>query len=127
MKNIYLENFNLKSSPTKLINIRIEKNLHEFIKKEALNNNLTIKNLVLYSTLNKIKESRAFQNIYLIDDINIKRLIFQIKKIGININQIAKKLNSSGEIDTSFNKLVEEFKIIEKEITTFKEHTRKIE
>ena len=104
--------------------MRLEKNLYEKIKLEAIKNNLNIKDFVSLSCLKNIDNSDL--DFYLIDENNINSLLFQIKKIGVNINQIARKINSHELIEYNFIEFKERIDSIEKEINYFKKHLRKI-
>lgn len=126
MKRIYINDQSVKSSPTKLVNVRLEKNIYDLIKKEATNNNFTIKDFIQYSALSKVKESKNIKNMYLLDEDKIKTLIFQINKIGVNINQMAKKINSNEIKSVNFGEFMQEFEIIKNIFYEFADNTRKI-
>ena len=104
--------------------MRLEKNLYEKIKIESKKNNLNIKDFVSISCLKNIDNPDL--DFYLIDENNINSLLFQIRKIGVNINQIARKINSNELIEYNFIEFKERIDNIEKEINFFKQHLRKI-
>jgi predicted transcriptional regulator len=71
------------------ISAKVDDELYEKVKKVADENNITI------STLLK----QAFQN-STIKDVSVEReILFQIHKIGINLNQIAKRCNAKKTVD----------------------------
>ena len=109
-----------------LINIRIEHDLYKLIKKEAIDNDMSIKNLLLYSVLAKMKKRNTISDLYMIDQHNINALIFQVRKIGVNINQIAKKINSGEIKEFNFDKVIDKFEDIEKSFEDFKNNVRKV-
>ena len=51
MDSIFIKKDDLPVTNTKLINIRIEQDLYNLIKKEAIDNDMSIKNLLIYSVL----------------------------------------------------------------------------
>jgi len=126
MDSIFIKKDDLPVSNTKLINIRIEHDLYNLIKKEAIDNDMSIKNLLLYSVLAKMKEKNTISDLYMIDQHNINALIFQVRKIGVNINQIAKKINSGEIREFNFDKVMEKFEDIEKSFEDFKNNVRKV-
>ena len=126
MDSIFIKKDDLPVSNTKLINIRIEHDLYKLIKKEAIVNDMSIKNLLLYSVLAKMKKRNTISDLYMIDQHNINALIFQVRKIGVNINQIAKKINSGEIREFNFDKVMEKFEDIEKSFEDFKNNVRKV-
>lgn len=126
MDSIFIKKDDLPVSNTKLINIRIEHDLYNLIKKEAIDNDMSIKNLLLYSVLAKMKEKNTISDLYMIDQHNINALIFQLRKIGVNINQIAKKINSGEIREFNFDKVIDKFEDIEKSFEDFKNNVRKV-
>lgn len=126
MDSIFIKKDDLPVSNTKLINIRIEHDLYNLIKKEAIDNDMSIKNLLLYSVLAKMKKRNTISDLYMIDQHNINALIFQVRKIGVNINQIAKKINSGEIREFNFDKVMEKFEDIEKSFEDFKNNVRKV-
>jgi len=126
MDSIFIKKDDLPVSNTKLINIRIEHDLYNLIKKEAIDNDMSIKNLLLYSVLAKMKEKNTISDLYMIDQHNINALIFQVRKIGVNINQIAKKINSGEIREFNFDKVIDKFEDIEKSFEDFKNNVRKV-
>lgn len=126
MDSIFIKKDDLPVSNTKLINIRIEHDLYNLIKKEAIDNDMSIKNLLLYSVLAKMKKRNTISDLYMIDQYNINALIFQLRKIGVNINQIAKKINSGEIREFNFDKVIEKFEDIEKSFEDFKNNVRKV-
>ena len=126
MDSIFIKKDDLPVSNTKLINIRIEHDLYKLIKKEAIDNDMSIKNLLLYSVLAKMKKRNTISDLYMIDQHNINALIFQVRKIGVNINQIAKKINSGEIREFNFDKVMEKFEDIEKSFEDFKNNVRKV-
>lgn len=126
MDSIFIKKDDLPVSNTKLINIRIEHDLYNLIKKEAIDNDMSIKNLLLYSVLAKMKKRNTISDLYMIDQHNINALIFQVRKIGVNINQIAKKINSGEVREFNFDKVMEKFEDIEKSFEDFKNNVRKV-
>ena len=71
MDSIFIKKDDLPVSNTKLINIRIEQDLYSLIKKEAIDNDMSIKNLLIYSVLAKMKERNTISDLYMIDQHNI--------------------------------------------------------
>ena len=126
MDSIFIKKDDLPVSNTKLINIRIEHDLYNLIKKEAIDNDMSIKNLLLYSVLAKMKKRNTISDLYMIDQHNINALIFQVRKIGVNINQIAKKINSGEIKEFNFDKVIDKFEDIEKSFEDFKNNVRKV-
>lgn len=126
MDSIFIKKDDLPGSNTKLINIRIEQNLYSLIKKEAIDNDMSIKNLLIYSVLAKMKERNTISDLYIIDQHNINALIYQLRKIGVNINQIAKKINSGEIREFNFDKVIDKFEDIEKSFENFKNNVRKV-
>ena len=126
MDSIFIKKDDLPVSNTKLINIRIEQDLYSLIKKEAIDNDMSIKNLLIYSVLAKMKERNTISDLYMIDQHNINALIFQLRKIGVNINQIAKKINSGEIREFNFDKVIDKFEDIEKSFENFKNNVRKV-
>lgn len=126
MDSIFIKKDDLPVSNTKLINIRIEQDLYSLIKKEAIDNDMSIKNLLIYSVLAKMKERNTISDLYIIDQHNINALIFQLRKIGVNINQIAKKINSGEIREFNFDKVIDKFEDIEKSFENFKNNVRKV-
>ena len=126
MDSIFIKKDDLTVSNTKLINIRIEHDLYKLIKKEAIDNDMSIKNLLLYSVLAKMKKRNTISDLYMIDQHNINALIFQVRKIGVNINQIAKKINSGEIKEFNFDKVIDKFEDIEKSFEDFKNNVRKV-
>lgn len=126
MDSIFIKKDDLPVSNTKLINIRIEHDLYKLIKKEAIDNDMSIKNLLLYSVLAKMKKRNTISDFYMIDQHNINALIFQVRKIGVNINQIAKKINSGEIKEFNFDKVIDKFEDIEKSFEDFKNNVRKV-
>ena len=126
MDSIFIKKDDLPVSKTKLINIRIEHDLYNLIKKEAIDNDMSIKNLLIYSVLAKMKERNTISDLYMIDQYNINALIFQLRKIGVNINQIAKKINSGEIREFNFDKVIDKFEDIEKSFEDFKNNVRKV-
>lgn len=126
MDSIFIKKDDLPVSNTKLINIRIEHDLYKLIKKEAIDNDMSIKNLLLYSVLAKMKKRNTISDLYMIDQHNINALIFQLRKIGVNINQIAKKINSGEIREFNFDKVIDKFEDIEKSFEDFKNNVRKV-
>lgn len=126
MDSIFIKKDDLPVSNTKLINIRIEHDLYKLIKKEAIDNDMSIKNLLLYSVLAKMKKRNTISDLYMIDQHNINALIFQVRKIGVNINQIAKKINSGEIKEFNFDKVMDKFEDIEKSFEDFKNNVRKV-
>lgn len=126
MDSIFIKKDDLPGSNTKLINIRIEQNLYSLIKKEATDNDMSIKNLLIYSVLAKMKERNTISDLYMIDQHNINTLIYQLRKIGVNINQIAKKINSGEIREFNFDKVIDKFEDIEKSFENFKNNVRKV-
>ncbi len=126
MDSIFIKKDDLPVSNTKLINIRIEHDLYKLIKKEAIDNDMSIKNLLLYSVLAKMKKRNTISDLYMIDQHNINALIFQVRKIGVNINQIAKKINSGEIKEFNFDKVIDKFEDIEKSFEDFKNNVRKV-
>ena len=126
MDSIFIKKDDLPVSNTKLINIRIEHDLYNLIKKEAIDNDMSIKNLLLYSVLAKMKKRNTISDLYMIDQHNINALIFQLRKIGVNINQIAKKINSGEIREFNFDKVIDKFEDIEKSFEDFKNNVRKV-
>lgn len=126
MESIFIKKDDLPVSNTKLINIRIEQDLYSLIKKEAIDNDMSIKNLLIYSVLAKMKERNTISDLYIIDQHNINALIFQLRKIGVNINQIAKKINSGEIREFNFDKVIDKFEDIEKSFENFKNNVRKV-
>ena len=126
MDSIFIKKDDLPVSNTKLINIRIEQDLYSLIKKEAIDNDMSIKNLLIYSVLAKMKESKTISDLYMIDQHNINALIFQVRKIGVNINQIAKKINSGEIKEFNFDNVMGKFEDIEKSFEDFKNNVRKV-
>lgn len=126
MDSIFIKKDDLPVSNTKLINIRIEQDLYNLIKKEAIDNDMSIKNLLIYSVLAKMKERNTISDLYMIDQHNINALIYQLRKIGVNINQIAKKINSGEIREFNFDKVIDKFEDIEKSFENFKNNVRKV-
>ena len=126
MDSIFIKKDDLPVSNTKLINIRIEHDLYKLIKKEAIDNDMSIKNLLLYSVLAKMKKRNTISDLYMIDQHNINALIFQVRKIGVNINQIEKKINSGEIKEFNFDKVIDKFEDIEKSFEDFKNNVRKV-
>ena len=126
MDSIFIKKDDLPVSNTKLINIRIEQDLYSLIKKEAIDNDMSIKNLLIYSVLAKMKERNTISDLYMIDQHNINALIYQLRKIGVNINQIAKKINSGEIREFNFDKVIDKFEDIEKSFEDFKNNVRKV-
>ena len=126
MDSIFIKKDDLPGSNTKLINIRIEQDLYSLIKKEAIDNDMSIKNLLIYSVLAKMKERNTISDLYIIDQHNINALIYQLRKIGVNINQIAKKINSGEIREFNFDKVIDKFEDIEKSFENFKNNVRKV-
>ena len=126
MDSIFIKKDDLPVSNTKLINIRIEQDLYSLIKKEAIDNDMSIKNLLIYSVLAKMKERNTISDLYMIDQHNINALIYQLRKIGVNINQIAKKINSGEIREFNFDKVIDKFEDIEKSFENFKNNVRKV-
>lgn len=126
MDSIFIKKDDLPVSKTKLINIRIEHDLYNLIKKEAIDNDMSIKNLLIYSVLAKMKERNTISDLYMFDQHNLNALIFQLRKIGVNINQIAKKINSGEIREFNFDKVIDKFVDIEKSFEDFKNNVRKV-
>ena len=126
MDSIFIKKDDLPVSKTKLINIRIEQDLYSLIKKEAIDNDMSIKNLLIYSVLAKMKGRNTISDLYMIDQHNINALIFQVRKIGVNINQIAKKINSGEIKEFNFDNVMGKFEDIEKSFEDFKNNVRKV-
>ena len=122
-KKVYIDKLYIDFSPTKNVNLRIEEKIYDKIKAEANSLGISIKTYVLYSCLSNIKDNKE---IFTVDEKNLENLIFQVRKIGININQIARKINSGELKEINFDKFSEDFKNIEEQIYTFKSKIRKV-
>ena len=85
MDSIFIKKDDLPVSNTKLINIRIEHDLYKLIKKEAIDNDMSIKNLLLYSVLAKMKKRNTISDLYMIDQHNINALSNEIDLILLDI------------------------------------------
>lgn len=73
---------------TKQVRIDIPLNLHNKIKEDSKNTGYTIKSLII----NKYFSNKTVTVNFTLED--TKKILFQINKIGANVNQIARKLNS---------------------------------
>lgn len=124
--SVYIDKDFITESDIKMVNIRMEKNIYEKIKNYSQNNDMTIKSFVICSCLEKICDYEKDSKIFLLDSKNIYKLIFQINKIGVNINQIAKKINSGEIIGYNFEDFSKSFQDIRNDILNFKSTTRKV-
>jgi hypothetical protein len=102
---------NKLSEVTKPVRIDIPLNLHKKIKEDSKNTGYTIKSLII----NKYFFNKTVTVNFTLED--TKKLLFEVNKIGANVNQIARKLNSlkshqnaSGLIE-ELNKCLSELRI----------------
>ena len=124
--SVYIKKDFVPVSDTKLINVRIEKQLYDKFKNFAYSRDMTIKTLFIYSSLEKISEYNKDVYALLLNEKSVDKLIFQINKLGVNVNQIAKKINSGEVTGYNFNKFEEEINQIKLELKKFKSQIRKI-
>ncbi len=82
----------------KKITIRITEREHTTIKNKAYQSRLTLNEYVKKSALDK--------DIIVVD--GLKDLLVEIKKIGVNVNQIARKLNQTQNINEDEKKYLKE-------------------
>jgi len=81
---------------------------YNFLKKKSADRNITMSEFIRKSVNSKIKNPPApkQKKVYKVAD---PKLLFELNKIGTNLNQIAKKLNSNENIGNTviIQKLVE--------------------
>ena len=119
--SLYIKKNKIKPSPTKMVNIRIEENMYEKIKREAKIRGMNIKTYILYCILNHEE-----YNVIHIDNNVFFELISQIKKIGVNINQMSKNINSGKIKEVNYDIFLEDFKNIENKLDEIISTLRKI-
>lgn len=124
-KNVYIRLSRQEKNKTKTavikkeiaINMKVEELFWQRVKQEAENKEMYISSFIKYCIIKELQKSD--ENTFFIDQHSINELLFQIKKIGVNINQIAKKINQGEIKQQNFDEFADAFNKLENQVQDF--------
>lgn len=104
--------------------MKVEELFWQRVKQEAESKEMYISSFIKYCIIKQLQESD--ENTFFIDQHSINELLFQIKKIGVNINQIAKKINQGEIKQQNFDEFADAFNKLENQVQDFSNGVRVI-
>lgn len=104
------------------LNMRAEKKFWDMVKQESVKRKMYLSTFIKYCLTKELEDSQ--NNVFLMDEYAINDLLYQVKKIGVNINQIAKKVNQGDLKEQNFANLAEAVNKLEKKVQDFDDGIR---